>query len=65
MAAALKVDSLRYLNVADLGPCIDVDGETLCTGCVMGKYPTKWGNQLMRRARRQAGTNAKAGRTYE
>ena len=63
MAAALKVDSLRYLHVADLGPCIDVDGETLCTGCVMARYPTKWGNQMYRRAKRNLGRTG-GGRTY-
>jgi len=65
MARALKVETLRYLNVDDLGPCLNMDGSTLCKGCVTGKYPTKWGNELMRRAKRQAGRQGNTPRTYE
>jgi amidophosphoribosyltransferase len=63
MAKTLGVDSLRYLSVSDLGPCLQIDGESLCTGCVSGKYPSVWGNTLMRRARanQRAG---RQGRTY-
>jgi amidophosphoribosyltransferase len=64
MAAALKVDSLRYLPVKQLGPTIGVEGDSLCLGCVTGKYPTKWGNKLMRRAKNNA-KNGRDGRTYE
>jgi amidophosphoribosyltransferase len=64
MAKKLGVDSLRYLSVDDLGPCLQVEGKNLCKGCVAGKYPTVWGNKLMRCARRNAG-HGKAGRTYE
>ena len=63
MAESLEVDSLRYLNVSDLAPCIGCDEDSLCRGCVTGKYPTKWGNKLMHRAKRnlEKGT---CGRTY-
>jgi len=64
MAEALKVDSLRYLSVGDLGPCLGVDGKTLCKGCVTGKYPSAWGNKLMQRAKRNR-RGTKTGRTYE
>ena len=64
MAATLGVDSLRYLPVEELGPTIGVETHSLCLGCVTGKYPTKWGNKLMRRARKYA-KNGQEGRTYE
>jgi len=64
MAKTLSVNGLRYLSVSDLGPCLDVDGRSLCTGCVTGKYPTECGNKLYRRARRDLG-KGKSGRTYE
>ena len=64
MARKLGVDSLRYLPVPDLPTCLGINGETLCTGCVTGKYPTKCGNGLMARAKR--GTRRKGDRrTYE
>ena len=64
MARALGVTSLRYLAVSDLGPCLGIPGRSLCTGCVTGKYPSDWGNRLIKRAR----ANLKSGtarRTYE
>ena len=64
MAKALHVDSLRYLSADDLGPCLEMDGSALCTGCVTGKYPSVWGNRLMRRARRNL-KEGMARRTYE
>jgi len=64
MAAELGVDSLRYLSVSDLGECLGVDGRSLCTGCVTGRYPTDFGNRLIRRARRNHRTRT-TGRTYE
>ena len=64
MAAELGLDSLRYLGVRDLGPCLRIDGDRLCTGCVTGRYPTKAGQRLMARARRNAG-RPDGGRTYE
>jgi len=64
MAAALKVDSLRYLPVKDLSPCLDVDDCTLCTGCVTGKYPSRAGNELRKRAVADLAAG-KTKRTYE
>jgi len=64
MASALGVDSLRYLCVPDLGPCLQVDVGKLCTGCVTGGYPTPWGNRLVRAARRNFSAG-REGRTYE
>ena len=64
MARKLKVDTLRYLPVPDLGSCLSKEGKELCTGCVTGKYPTRWGNKLMRRAR-ENDRSGKSGRTYE
>ena len=51
MAIELDVDSLKYLDVSDLGTSIGCGTDTLCLGCVTGKYPTTWGNRLMREAR--------------
>ncbi len=64
MADALKVDSLRYLPVKDLGACLGVASETLCTGCVSRKYPSRAGTAMYKRAVAdlQAG---KSKRTYE
>jgi len=64
MARALGVDSLQYLSVGDLGPCLQMDEGSLCTGCVTGKYPTEWGNKLVCRARGNIQTG-KDRRTYE
>ncbi len=64
MAKKLDVDSLRYLAVSDLGPCLIKDNCDLCTGCVSGKYPTDWGTRLMRQARRNDRAG-RSGRTYE
>ncbi len=64
MAEALGVDTLRYLPVSELGECLSVKNENLCQGCVTGKYPTKAGNLMIRRARRNLSAG-KSGRTYE
>jgi len=62
MAKALGVNSLRYLEVSDLAPCIQIDGGKICTGCVTGKQPTPMGKVLIKRV-----LNSKpgSGRTYE
>jgi amidophosphoribosyltransferase len=65
MAKALGVDSLRYLAVEDLGRCIGIGQEHLCTGCVLGHYPTDCGNVLVRRARRRFRQGGDHSRTYE
>jgi len=64
MAKALGVDSLRYLAVKDLAPCLEISRQSLCTGCVTGKYPTPHGNGLIRAARRNL-AGGRGGRTYE
>ena len=64
MARSLGVDSLRYLAVQDLPACLEIGAQHLCLGCVTGKYPTRWGNLLLREARRNL-AQGKAGRTYE
>jgi amidophosphoribosyltransferase len=51
MAENLGIDSLRYLNVSDLGECLGCSNDSLCLGCVTGKYPTRKGGLLMRKAR--------------
>jgi amidophosphoribosyltransferase len=63
MALALEVDSLSYLPVSDLEPIIGGKANSLCLGCVTGRYPTPWGNKLMRRARRDSDGGA-SGRIY-
>ncbi len=63
MAESLSIDSLRYLPVGDLGPCLGIDNRSLCTACVTGRYPTKCGNRLMALAKR--GKSGRNGRTYE
>jgi len=65
MAEALGVDSLRYLAVEDLAECMRIDQDKLCLGCVTGKYPTPWGQRLIRRARRDARRGRKRSRTYQ
>ncbi len=64
MARELGVDSLRYLAVDDLAEGIGMASEHLCRGCVTGKYPSPWGNRLMKCAR-QALKKGQTGRTYE
>jgi len=63
MAKALNVNSLRYLEVSDLGPCIQIDGRKICTGCVTGKQPTPMGRTLIEQARKNK--SSRNGRTYE
>jgi amidophosphoribosyltransferase len=54
MAAAVGADSLRYLPVSSLGKTIGVDQETLCLGCVSGRYPTQAGQALLACAKEHA-----------
>lgn len=63
MARSLNVDTVRYLPVSALGLAIDVEQDSLCTGCVTSKYPTPWGNRLIRQARKNQQEGVK-GRTY-
>ncbi len=64
MEQALQVDSLRYLPVDDLSTVIGCERESLCLGCVTGRYPTAWGNRLVRRARANQAQGI-SGRTYD
>ncbi|HUU21940.1 MAG TPA: amidophosphoribosyltransferase, partial [Phycisphaerae bacterium] len=65
MAEALGIDSLRYLQVADVGECIRMDQDQLCLGCVTGRYPTASGRKLIARARRNFREGREGTRTYE
>jgi amidophosphoribosyltransferase len=65
MAEALGLDSLRYLSVPDLADVLGIPLEELCLGCVMGKYPTAWGNRLIARARQRREEGEELARTYE
>jgi len=64
MARKLGVNSLRYLSVKDLCDCLHLGKDTLCLGCVTGRYPSKWGNKLMACAKRNL-AKGHSGRTYE
>ena len=64
MEQALQIDSLRYLPVDDLSEVIGCERESLCLGCVTGRYPTPWGNRLVRRARANQAQGI-TGRTYD
>lgn len=46
MARALGVDSLRYLGVPDIAASLQAGVDTLCAGCVTGRYPTPCGQRL-------------------
>jgi amidophosphoribosyltransferase len=63
MAQTLGVDSLRYLSVPDIATCLQVEEDTLCTGCVNGCYPTPAGARLARET--QQATVGAGGRAYE
>lgn len=63
IARALDIDSLAYLPVPQLAPTIGVERDSLCLGCVTGRYPTKHGNELFARAKRYQAEGHR-GRTY-
>ncbi len=63
MTRALKIDSLRYLPVQDLSTSVGCEPDTLCLGCVTGKYPSRSGNRLIRQARNNLKKGV-SGRTY-
>lgn len=46
MAKKLGADSLRYLPVEAIARAIQLPAESLCQGCITGKYPTPCGQQL-------------------
>lgn len=51
LAHELGADSLRYVSVESLVESIGFESEDLCLGCVLSKYPTKWGDHLYERAK--------------
>lgn len=53
MAKLLRLDSLRYLQTADIANCIGIDQNELCTGCISGAYPTAAGAILYKEAKRR------------
>lgn len=63
MASELHCDSLRYLPIASIARAIRMPPESLCQGCITGKYPTPAGQQLYNLA--QAPASCQGGRTYE
>ena len=65
MARELGVDTLRYLSVNDIAECIGIEADHLCTACATGKYPTQWGQKLLRKAKRMKQQGRKEVRPYE
>ena len=65
MAKELGVDTLRYLSVNDIAECIGIEVDHLCTACATGKYPTPWGQKLLRKAKRMKQQGRKEVRPYE
>ena len=64
LSAELGTDSLRYLTVDALTKALDIPEADLCLGCLLGKYPTPWGNRLYSEAERLK-NSPEEGRTYE
>ncbi|MEX0824834.1 MAG: amidophosphoribosyltransferase [Pirellulaceae bacterium] len=65
MAKDLGADSLRYLPVSAISRAIDLPPESLCQGCVTGKYPTTCGQHLYQIALDNIGQEVDSDRTYE
>ena len=64
MAAELGADSLCYLPLESISRCIGLGPESLCRGCLTGKYPTPTGERLYQIAVRNRHAESN-GRTYE
>ena len=64
LADELGVDSLRYLTVSALTKALGMPKDDLCLGCVLGEYPTPWGDRLYKEALRSK-DGPEQGRTYE
>jgi amidophosphoribosyltransferase len=64
LAAELGADSLRYLTIPQLVEAMHMGENELCLGCLVGKYPTEWGNKVYERALK-AKDDPRAGRAYE
>lgn len=64
LSGELGADSLRYLTVNALTRALDIPEPDLCLGCLLGKYPTVWGDLLYEEAKRLK-DGPENGRTYE
>ena len=63
--ADLGTDSLRYLTVEALTEALGTPQSELCIGCLIGKYPTAWGEKLYQEALRTKDDAPVGARTYE
>ena len=64
MAKDMGADTLTYLPVELVPPCIGLPEEQLCMACLTGKYPTEHGQRQYDLALRNWREGRK-GRTYE
>lgn len=64
MATQLEADSLRYLLVKDVAPCIGLPHKDLCTACVSADYPSTAGESIYQ-AERTNGRHRTVGRAYD
>ena len=62
MAESMGADSLMYLPLSKIPPCIGVPAQELCMACVNGDYPTPGGQKLLDLAKEHQ-KNGIAGRT--
>lgn len=65
LAEELGADSLRYVSVDALVRSIGLEKDDLCLGCVLAKYPTRWGNYLLDRGKSEQDEKVPPGRIYE
>ncbi len=64
MAAQLRADSLRYLQVAEVAPSIGLAHDHLCSACVTGDYPSAAGTRIYE-GERENGRDRSDGRPYD
>ena len=64
MAAQLRADSLRYLQVAEVAPSIGLAHDHLCSACVSGDYPSAAGTRIYE-GERENGRDRSDGRPYD
>ncbi len=65
LAEELGADSLRYLTVDQLTYSLELSENDLCLGCLIGKYPTDWGNRIYEEAKLAKDDDPEGDRTYE
>ena len=65
MASDMGADSLTYLPVESIPPCIGLPREELCMACVDHAYPTAWGRRLHRTAVDVHKGGSACGRTFD